>query len=662
MIKPLSLFLFIAFAWSAKAQTAPQNVPGAMPYGKIDMADLEMKACDFEKDVNAEVLFNKGDCYFDQYFETITNVIHKRIKIFNDEGKNEADVHIEYYSGNQYEYIRSIQAETINLVNGKIEITKVDKKSIFTKIIDKAKSEIVFSFPNVRPGSVIEYKYEWNTNAFYHMPTWYFQDKLPVRYSEFSTSMPEIFYFREHYQGSRDLVKDTHKGNSVTIGSGVSAITVSLDDELRAMVNIHSLPDEPFMSSYADNVKCLSFQFVSNKPIGGFVKTYSDTWAKVGGALIDDEDFGAQLRRKLNNEQVIIDKAKTLKNDDEKISYLFNKVRDDMTWNGSDSWYTSDGGTPKAWEKKTGNSADINLILYHLLKQSGVEAYPMVVSTREHGRVHPYYTSLSQFNRAVVYVPVDSTKEYVLDATDKYNAYNQVPAELLNSSGLYIDKPKNLYDIIKVTNNLPARQVVLINGEIKPDGKLTGTAEISSSGYNKISVKRRYKKDGEKKYIDYLQDGDNNLKIASVAFENMDVDTLPTTQKIDFKLDLTGSDENYIYLNANLFSSLKNNQFLNETRMTDIDFGYQRNFSINGNFKVPAGYKTDALPKNLTMVTPDKSIVFKRVVAEADGAVVIRYNVNYNKAEYSKTDYDYFHEFLKKMYEMLNEQIVFKKS
>jgi hypothetical protein len=287
--------------------------------------------------------------------------------------------------------------------------------------------------------------------------------------------------------------------------------------------------------------------------------------------------------------------------------------------------------------------------------------YPMVVSTREHGRVAPTYTSTVQFNRAVVYIPVDSTRNYILDATGKYNQYNEVPEELLNSSGLYVDKPKNQYDMIYLHKNLPARQVVMINAEIKPGGKLEGTAEISSSSYNRINAIERYKTDGEKKYTDYLRDNDNNLKISSIKMEDMEIDSLPLTQKIGFNLELAGSDENYIYLNPNLFTSLKTNQFLNENRMTDIEFGYLRNYSINGIYKIPAGYKADAMPKSLTLVMPDKSISFKRFVAEQDGNIIVRYSINYNKVEYSKDTYADFHEFFKKMHEMLNEQIILKK-
>ncbi len=450
----------------------------------------------------------------------------------------------------------------------------------------------------------------------------------------------------------------THSSEGRTLGTSAG---YDLQIDTKAMADIPALPDEPYMSSFIDNVQAIRYQLVSVKPIGGFSHSFNDTWAKVGGTLADDEDFGEQLNRSLKDEDAIINKAKALKTDEEKIAYLFNEVKNTLKWDGVDRWYTIDG-THKAWATKTGNSAEINLILYHLLKKSNVEAYPMVVSTRAHGKVSRWYTSLSQFNRAVVYIPVDSTKNYILDATSKYNMYNEIPDELLNSLSLWIDKKHKKYDLVYLYNDAPVRQTVLINGEIKAGGKLEGTVEISSNSYNKINAVERYKTDGEKKYIEYLQNGDNNLKISSIAMENMDVDTLPLTQKVKFNLELAGSDENYIYLNPNLFTSLKTNIFLSEKRMTDIEFGYRKNYSISSVYKLPAGYKIDAMPKNITLVMPDKSISLRRIVAEQDGNIVLRYSINYNKIGYEKEAYPEFYEFFKKMHEMLNEQIILKKS
>jgi len=144
--------------------------------------------------------------------------------------------------------------------------------------------------------------------------------------------------------------------------------------------------------------------------------------------------------------------------------------------------------------------------------------------------------------------------------------------------------------------------------------------------------------------------------------ENMAIDSLPLVQNIDFNLDLNGSDDNYIYFNLNLFSSLHTNPFLSESRNTDIDFGYRDNVVLNGSYKIPAGYKIDALPKNLTLIMPDSSIIFKRVINQDADNITVRYVVNHKKTLYFKNSYPNFYIFYKKMYEMLNEQIVLKKS
>jgi hypothetical protein len=127
-------------------------------------------------------------------------------------------------------------------------------------------------------------------------------------------------------------------------------------------------------------------------------------------------------------------------------------------------------------------------------------------------------------------------------------------------------------------------------------------------------------------------------------------------------LDLTGSDGGYIYFNPNLFTSLHENPFLSETRSTDIDFGFIPNYTISGIYKIPEGYKTEALPKNISMTMPDKSMSFRRVVGEDNGNITIMYQITHKKAIYFKEDYPDLREFYKKMHEMLNDQIVLKKS
>jgi len=632
-----------ALTYSAGAQT---TTPSVQAFGKVDKSDLELKQCDFEKDANAEVLFDKGIVYF-----TDSEVVlerHIRIKIFNDNGKKAADIHLEYYGGNRFEWIDRMQAQTINLNNGNIEITKVDKKQIFDKHIDKERSEMVLTFPDVKPGSIIEYKYNVESNYLSNFPDWYFQGQLPTRYSQLEAKVPDYVHYKNLVRVNQPYVFNDRDNNNE-----IAKI---------ALANVPSINSEPYMSTIKDNLQCIQTQLLSVTPGAGMMnRSYSENWDKVGEDMVEIDEFGPQFRKKLAGEEEIINHAKGLKTNDEKIVYIFNQVKNTMKWNEIYAKYTEDG-TPKAWDKKIGNSTEINLMVYHLLNRAGVTAYPILLSTRKHGKVNPAYPTRYQFNTTATYVPIDSATYYVLDATNKYNMYNVIPDKFLNSFGLTIDKENKKYNLEFIQNTTPVRDVVFINADIKPEGKMDGLAQISSFSYNRIDNIESYKTDGEKKYIDNLKEGNNELKISSVKFDNMEVDSLPLTQNINFNLDLTGSDGTYIYFKPNLFTSIGNNPFMSEKRMTDIDFGYNNNYLVVGNYKLPTGFKTDALPKSVRMDMSDQSIGFKRTVSEQEGVITIRYVIAYKKSILFKENYDELREFYKKMFELMNEQIILKKA
>jgi len=627
MHKLFILLIVCTFSLSVKGQTSPATTPAAQPYGKVDIADLEMKSCDFEPDANAEVLFDKAS--------VITSMgmlmeRHVRIKIFNDFGKNEANIRI--VSG---ENIKSadFKGQTINLNNGKVEITPLDKKQSYIENIDNQRSALVFTLPNVRAGSVIEYEYSVYIGFF---SAWYFQSTIPTRYSEIQT----VFSAN---QGIKVIpyVKQPYVKNSSSTDEA---------KQVKSLANVHSLPNEPYMNARIDNLQRIEY-------IGLHKTLY--TWPVISTLVLSSPGFGGQFERGIPGEAEIIKQAKIVKSDDEKIAFIFNYVKNSMKWNDVTQYYSMDG-TVRAWNNKTGNSGEINMIVYRLLKKTGIKAYPMLISSRNNGKMSPDNPNTVHLNSAVVYIPVDSVKYYVLDATNKFNQFNVIPVDNLNTYGLSLDDKNGEYKLVFLTDIEPAMQSVYLNAEIQSNGKMDGTVEITSSSYNKISAVKKYKTDGEEKFIKYLTGNDNTLKVPSVKLENMDVDSLALTTKAGFNIVLS-ADENYIYFKTNLFMTMGPNPFLSENRFSDIDFEYRNNYSVNGIYKIPAGYKTDALPKSVTIVMPDQSIVFKRTVAEDNGIILIRYALNHKKTIYFNNDYQDLRGFYKKMYELLDEQMVLKK-
>ena len=538
-------------------------------------------------------------------------------------------------------------AQTLNFVNGKIEHTKLDSSLVYNVHTDKQKDAIVFTMPNVKAGSVIEYSYVWSRPASLNFPGWDFQCDLPTAYSEVTVFLNPQLQFTSLTRINKPFAKDT----IALMGLG----------HTWAMKEVHASKNEPFRRSATDGLQNISLILKSVTNFYGQIQNISDSWATVCKGLTDDKFFYKPFDQNISDESELEKQAKLLKTDDEKIAFLFNAVKTQMKWNSEKNWISKDG-IKSAWKKKSGNWGEINMVLYHLLKQIGIKAYPMMVSTRDNGILYPNFPNLFQVDKLVTYIPVDSNKYYVLDASDKYNLYNEIPYQLLNSYGLPLDKEKDKYDAILIQNNDAIIQAISITAEIKPDGNMKGTTEINDYGYNKSSNIELQKTLEDKDYKQYLTDYDNAIKITALKIENAEIDSLPLALTIDFNLDLAATDEKYIYFNPNLFTNLHRNPFTTESRTSNIDFGYKNRISIHGRFKIPDGYKIDFLPPNTNIVTEDKDISFKRLMQNDDGYIEVYYSINYKKAVYPAGNYPGLYPYFKKMYELLNEQIVLKKS
>src|SRR6185436_9831652 len=117
---------------------------------------------------------------------------------------------------------------------------------------------------------------------------------------------------------------------------------------------------------------------------------------------------------------------------------IHHYVRKNMVWNGYDNIWALDG-VKAAWKDKKGTTGEINLILVNLLKDAGLDASPMLVSTHDHGRVTPMVPSFAQFNEVIAYVKIGD-KQYYLDATEKNTPSHLIPKNIMFTEGLVISK------------------------------------------------------------------------------------------------------------------------------------------------------------------------------------------------------------------------------
>src|ERR1700744_3515519 len=109
MKKLLMAFTLSLLVTGIKAQDI---TPKYEAFGKVDKEDLELKECGFEKDANAEVLFDKG------VVERGFLERHVRIKIFNTAGFIYSNIRIVFVGYDKLGGVAGLKAQTINNDNG----------------------------------------------------------------------------------------------------------------------------------------------------------------------------------------------------------------------------------------------------------------------------------------------------------------------------------------------------------------------------------------------------------------------------------------------------------------------------------------------------------------------------------------------------------------
>lgn len=627
-------------------------------YGKIDKADLLLQDCEFDKDAGAYKLLDYGDVSYvsGRNIFKIQTERRVRIKILKDKGLENANIKLRYYSHFNYETIKEISGVTYNLDNaGNVVITKLEKAAIYRKLVNNRTSEVVFTLPDVKVGSVIEYKYSDSKESISSLDDWYFQDDIPTRMSVYKILVPSIFKFVNQvmaYQKVEQL--KSSRRESISTNRGV----LSYDSEEKTYIvrNVPALRDEPFMSAAKDYLQRVVFQLSQIVYGNGQVDEIMSTWPKLTSELLEDEDFGIQLKKNIPHTKELDDSLKLTKDDYKKMLLVHNYIRRNMNWNGVASIYTQNG-IKSAWDKKSGSNSEINLILINLLKDAGLTVYPLLVSTKDHGLVNTFYPFLHQFNNTLACVFIGN-KRFVLNGADKYNPAWLIPYDVINNDAFIVDTEKGGWIYLEDEKDI-FQNIVFIYSEITADGIMKGEATVTSGGYCKNSRVKTWKED-KASFKDYFSKSFTGMKIDDIEVRNDDIDTMPLEQKVKFSMQLNASGD-YQYFSINLFQGLEKNPFIAEERYTDVDYGYNQSYKVIGKIYIPDGFEFEELPKNIKMIMPDTSIVLSRMMQTDANSIDLRLTIDFLKPFYAAEMYPYFQEFYKKLFATLNEQVVIKK-
>ncbi len=650
-------------------------------FGKVSEEELLETQHPEYPEATAAILYKKQKIMFD-YIQgkgfIQSTEIQERIKIYNKEGFDYATKMISLYDGASSassEKLIGLKAYTYNIEGGKIIKDKLKNSDVFDEDTNKYRKTTKFTMPNLKEGCVIELEYTIESQLF-SIDDIAFQQMIPTKNFELSLNTPEYLIYKTFLNPRATYIPqltETKKRRSVTItsrersqsrGGGLanySSSKIDFNDNVveANLSNIPPLKDENYVDNLANYQSRLLVELerieLPNQPI----EYLSTTWEKVTNTIYDDSDFGDQLSKNnyFKKDLETLMSSKPTNDKIEKVSMILDFVKSKVKWNEYYG-YTAEQGVSKAYKDGVGNSADINLMLTSMLRYAGMDANPVLVSTKNNGI--PLVPTRSGFNYVISAVNVDG-KIILIDATRKHGTIDILPTNTLNWLGRLI-KEDGSSDWINLIPEVSSSEMVSLNAKLETDLSINGKIRHQYTNYQANRLRNKYDGYGDEKVIEALEKDKGLIEISDLNLSQINEVDKPVLLSYDFNIDEAIEDVGGdLYLKPMLFLASKENPFKQDTRIYPIDFVYPISDKYMVNMMIPEGYELDVLPESVKYQFNGSDGVFTYMANKNGSYIQFVITFELNKTLILPTEYKQFKEFYQLMIEKQNEQIVLKK-
>jgi hypothetical protein len=605
-------------------------------FKKVTQEELELKKSSIDSLAKAEVLYSGCEVTFEynqqkSRFEIVYRY-QKRIKIFDGDFTDISDFSIRYYKGennSNSEKISKLEAYTFNLDGKKITKEKVSKKNIYDEESNKFYNVRKFAFPAIKDGSILEVKYTLRSHYIFNIDEFYFQENVPVQYSELNISTPEYFNYNSNAKGVIPLDVASKKGyNSyrysytVDVGNRLSPKMERRNEKVDFIenkssytaTNVPAIKNEPFVYSMDNYRSSIGHELLYTNFPRSSIKYYTKTWDDIAELLNDSKNFGSQINAKYKQHNELIEQVSNM-GPNQKIETIYNSIRDQYTWNGYFAATTNDG-IKDLIKSGTGNTAEINLLLVNLLQKAGINALPMVSRSRSSGFLNISNPTFSQLNYVMVAIENEGSYIY-LDATDKNLTVNTIPRRALNLKGILINGKKGTEISMQNPNNGKENRIYTLSIE---DQNLKGVYQQTLGAYFAFSTRSIYDTETDlRESLNSEQRSFSNIMVENYSNKNEDI-------KVKSEIIATGFVQN---VEDKIFIDLQicDDEFINPFKAEERNFAIFYNSTYTNvdmfKLKIPEGYKIESIPENLNIATPEKLITVRINFIELSGEVVM---------------------------------------
>lgn len=558
-------------------------------FGDVKLNDFNVELNEVDALADAVYLIKKEEVEYGYKDDNLVIFykVHERIKILTRAGEAYANFSFGLWDEPNFkENLVGIKGISYNVVDEKIEKTKLSKDEIISEKISKNYQSIEFVMPNVKIGTIIELKYKFIVPFSHSLDRFFFQTEIPVEYAEYTVNIPDEIVLTPIASGSVQL--ESKQANYISNEFIGQKYTFSTRD-------VSSLRSDDYVMNINDYRSSLKFEISQTQWKKDKVRQYSSSWNQVAKELNKHDNFGLELERELKSLDLQILNAKKQEGK-EQIKFLYDYIRENYTWNEAYGIYTE--SLTKAVEDKSGNVSELNLLLCNLLKKAGHEVRPALIKTRERGLQNDLFPSLSEFNYVIVEV-IFENEVILLDATEKFLTMGNIPTRAVSNNYFVIESNQGNIKTLNNPNNY--LKAVALSYEVDmTEEALIGNGKEKYSNYGAVLERELMIEEGQQFEETLGQDESRGNTTGFEKIENKDDIYNPLTYVIEKNLyKEIKFIEDKILIEACLDSPYGENPFTEDQRAFPIFYTNKINISWSYQIRVPEGYTVETIPETI---------------------------------------------------------------
>ncbi len=662
----LSALLFLLFILPAQAQKEP------LKWGKIPPEELSMTRYEPDTAATALLLADYGNIFFDLADGKLKFILihHRRIKILKRSGFDYGDASIGYRKSG--EKITSFKAQTIT-PDG--EAYSVGKSEVFEEKVNDDWIRMKFTFPRLEEGAVLEYEYHLESEYYFSLREWYFQREIPTLYSELRLRIPEWYDYIFLNQGrSYDISETDQRTETIRVPNvvqsdvfgnqqrGISQVQANINSYRFVMKDVPAMREESFVTTMDDYLARLRFQLRSVQYPGSGYKPILSDWPALAKELMEHEHFGHQFTKSRFQRAVMEELGPVLAGaatKEEKALRAYAHLAKIMQWDENFS-ILADPDVEECLKLRKGPSGSLNLLLLSALTALEVECYPLLVSTRGHGKMLDLYPILNQFDHVAVIASLNGQYQ-VLDLGSGARPAGIPRPSTLNGMGWIVNPDGPQWIELKPPMSKTARIVQATIGE---QGSAHFEVQEKHEGYFAVDYRQQILEDRACSFVkEGWQERFPDTEVANLGFKGED--KLEEPLNLSFHADVPACAQvsgDFIYFNPVAMPEFDENPFKIQARNYPVDINYP--FELHDIYLIntPEGYVLEELPESVKYTLPNDGGKFEYLASDmGQGRIRVICRLSLHQLHFEAGEYAGIKNFFDILLQKQGEQIVFKK-